>query len=607
MIDFSTWKKAWALLDARERRMAWLVLVVIIVAALSAALMVGSVMPFLAVLADPSRIQSVAVLSWAYETFGFTSIYSFLIALGLFSFAVIVTASAVQIAKTWAVARFAWRRLYSISHRVLGGFLAQPYAFFLNRHSGEMGPRVLVEPLRVVLQFYRPAAELIAASFTIVAIIAMLLWVEPIVALVSLVILGGIYGMVYRSTRRHLRALGQTSVAADRERYRMTNESFAGIKDIKLLGRERAYLGRYAKPSMQQANAEVKITVLSQVPHYALQAIALGGVIVLCIVLVDPDAITSTAALGDVLPVLGVFAFAGQRLMPELSRVYASLAQIQAGTPAVEAIHDDLFSNLRQDPLPTTDGVALGLRENLVLDAISYTYPASDTVSIDGISIAIRAGEKIGIVGASGAGKTTLVDLILGLLEPGSGRLVADGTAIHAGNLRDWMRTVGYVPQDIFLTDASICENIALGASPEDIDHAGVRRAAGIARIDEFIRTELPEGYDTQIGERGVRLSGGQRQRLGIARALYHDADLIVFDEATSALDNLTERDVMQAIGALPGNKTLLMIAHRLSTIKSCDRIVVLDRGRLAGFDTWENLMAENAVFRRIAKLGETA
>lgn len=607
MIDFSTWKKAWALLGARERRTAWLMLFVIVVAALSAALMVGSVMPFLSVLADPSQIQSVAVLSWAYEVFGFTSIYPFLIALGLFSFAVIVTASAIQIAKTWAVARFAWRRLYSISNRMLGGFLAQPYEFFLNRHSGEMGPRVLVEPLRVVLQFYRPAAELIAASFTILAIIAMLLWVEPLVALVSLVVLGGFYGMVYRSTRRHLRALGQTSVAMDRERYRMTNESFAGIKDIKLLRRESDYLARYATPSLRQANAEVKITVLSQVPHYALQAIALGGVIVLCIVLVDPDAITSGAALGDVLPVLGVFAFAGQRLMPELAKVYTSLAQIQAGTPAVEAIYDDLFSNLRKDPLPATDGVALGLRDSLVLDALCYNYPASDTASIDRVSLTIRAGEKIGIVGASGAGKTTLVDLILGLLEPSQGRLLADGVTVDDSNLRDWMKTVGYVPQDIFLTDASIGENIALGANPEDIDHDSVRRAAEIARIDAFIQSELPEGYETQIGERGVRLSGGQRQRLGIARALYHDADLIVFDEATSALDNLTERDVMEAIGSLQGNKTLLMIAHRLSTIKSCDRIVVLDRGRLVGYDSWENLMADNAVFRRIAKLGETA
>lgn len=607
MIDLTTWQKAWALLDPRERRTAWMVLGVIVIAALSAALMVGSVMPFLAVLAEPSRIQDTAVLHWAYNAFGFDTTYGFLIGLGLLSFTVIAVASAIQFAKTWMVARFAWMRMHSLSHRMLGGFLAQPYAFFLNRHSGEMGPRVLSEPLQVVHKFYRPAAELIAASFTVVAIVLMLLWVEPVVAVVSFVVLGGIYAVVYRSTRYHLLALGRTTVAAERERFRMTNESFAGIKDIKLLGRERAYLDRYAAPSLRQANAEVKVTVLAQVPQFALQAVALGGVILMCLLLIDPATVASGASLGGILPVLGVFAFAGQRMMPELSKIYASLAQIQAGAAAVDSLHADLMSNMLRGALPTSDVEALGMRENLVLDGISYAYPKSGAVSIDGITLSIRAGEKIGIVGTTGAGKTTLVDIILGLLEPYRGKLIADGQPIDGSKLRAWMKSVGYVPQEIFLVDASVAENIALGAKPEEIDHELVRRSAEIARIDQFITTELPEDYQTHIGERGVRLSGGQRQRLGIARALYHDADLIVFDEATSALDNLTEHEVMEAIRSLPGNKTLLMIAHRLSTIQTCDRIVVLDRGKLVGCDTWDALMAGNPVFQRIAQLSERA
>lgn len=605
MIDLSTWTKAWALLEPRERRNAWMVLVVIVIAALSAALMVGSVMPFLVVLADPSRIQDTPLLHWAYTFFGFDSVYGFLLSLGLLSFAIIVVASAIQIAKTWVVAKFAWMRLHSLSHRVLGSFLAQPYAFFLNRHSGEMGPRVLTEPLQVVHNFYRPAAELIAASFTVTAIIAVLLWVEPVVTIVSFAVLGGIYAVVYRLTRRHLLALGRTTMAANRERFRITNESLEGIKDIKLLGRERAYLDRYAAPSLRQANAEIKVTVLAQVPQFALQAVSLGGVIMMCILLIDPATIASGASLGGILPVLGVFAFAGQKMMPELSKIYASLAQIQVGAATVESLYENLMSNALQGALPTSNVDALGMREALVLDDVSYGYPKSGAVSIDGICLTIRAGEKIGIVGTTGAGKTTLVDVILGLLEPDQGRLIADGQPIDGSNIRGWMRSVGYVPQAIFMVDASVAENIALGVKPNDIDHDLVRRSAEIARIDQFIKTELPEGYQTQIGERGVRLSGGQRQRLGIARALYHDADLIVFDEATSALDNLTEREVMEAIQSLEGNKTLLMIAHRLSTIQNCDRIIVLDRGRLVGCDTWDALIAENASFQRIAQLSE--
>ncbi|TQE93854.1 MAG: ATP-binding cassette domain-containing protein, partial [Spiribacter salinus] len=218
------------------------------------------------------------------------------------------------------------------------------------------------------------------------------------------------------------------------------------------------------------------------------------------------------------------------------------------------------------------------------------------------IGLTIHAGERIGVVGASGAGKTTLADVVLGLLAPQAGTIRADGAEITPETLRAWQQTVGYVPQDIFLTDASLSENIALGLRPEEIDEAKVERAARIAQLHDFAMAELPDGYATLIGERGVRLSGGQRQRIGIARALYHDADLIVFDEATSALDNLTEREVMTSIDALPGDKTILMIAHRLSTVKVCDRIVVMERGEVAGVGSWEDLVERNAAFRALAE-----
>jgi ABC-type multidrug transport system fused ATPase/permease subunit len=607
MIDLSNWKKAWALLDAREKRNSWIVLGVIILGALSSAVMVGSVMPFLAVLAEPSLIETTPALVWTYDAFGFTSVYSFLVGLGLASFAVIILSSLLQIAKTWAVALFATMRMHSISLSLLASYLAQPYAFFLNRHSGEMGPRVLDESQRVVGQFFRPAAEFIAACLTTSAIVGLLLWVEPLVAAIAFAVLGSMYGLIYMTTRRILKSLGQIRLAASRQRYRLANEALTGIKDIKLLGRETAYLDRYEDPSIRMARTEVKVAVISQVPQFALQAVALGGVILLCLVLIDPAGVASGAALGGLLPVLGVFAFAGQRLMPELSKLYQSLAQIQAGTAAVDAVYEDLVLRKSAAILPRTPISGLGLKKELRLDAVSYSYPNSDQAGVREISLSIRAGEKIGIVGSTGAGKTTLADVVLGLLAPDQGKLVADETEISSKNVRAWMKSVGYVPQDIFLTDAPVSENIALGVPPEAIDHERIRRAARIARIDQFVAEDLPDGYQTHIGERGVRLSGGQRQRIGIARALYHDADLIVFDEATSALDNLTEAEVMEAIDALPGDKTVLMIAHRLSTVKRCDRIVVLDKGQMVGCDSWDALMAGNASFQRIARMGEAA
>jgi ATP-binding cassette, subfamily B, bacterial PglK len=606
MIDLSNWEKAWALLDARERRNAWIVLGIIVVAALASAVMVSSVMPFLVVLADPSRIEKTPALVWAYDAFGFTSVYGFLVGLGLASFAVIVLSSLIQIAKTWAIARFAMMRTHSISHRLLATYLAQPYAFFLNRHSGEMAPRVLAESGQVVGQFLRPAAEVIASCMTTLAIVVLLLWVEPVVAAIAFAVLGIFYGAIYIGMRRILRRLGRVRVEVNRQRFRLANESLTGIKDIKLLGREAAYLDRFDISSIQYARAEVSVTVFSSVPQFALQAMALGGIILLCLVLIDSAGVASGAALGGLLPVLGVFAFAGQRLMPELSKLYQSLAQIQVGSAAVEAVYDDLVLRKSAARLTRVAVPGHGLRQSLRLEGVSYSYPNTDQSGLRDVSITIRAGEKIGIVGSTGAGKTTLADVILGLLEPDRGTLVVDRTDITPENLSAWMQSVGYVPQDIFLTDAPVAENIALGVPPQEINAARIRKAAQIARIDCFVEQELADGYQTHVGERGVRLSGGQRQRIGIARAMYHDADLIVFDEATSALDNLTEAEVIDAIEALPGDKTVIMIAHRLSTVKRCDRIVVLDKGHLVGCGSWTELLSSNSAFQRIAQLADS-
>nr|WP_309502614.1 ABC transporter ATP-binding protein [uncultured Roseovarius sp.] len=597
---------AWALLDGRERRNFWILLSIVIVSALSSALMVGSVLPFLSVLSDPGRIEAVPALAWAYETFGFESDYTFLVGLGLASLGVIVFTNTVLILKTWAIARFTNMRVHSISHRLLTAYLRQPYAFFLNRHSAEMGTRILSETQQVVRTFLTPAVELIAASFTSLAIVTLLFVVEPVIALIAFVVLGGIYGAIYTLSRRVLKQLGHHRATTNSARFKITNEALGGIKDIKLLGCEEAYLGRYAVHSLSMARTLAKIALITQLPQFALQVIAFGGIILLCLFLVDAQGLESGTALNGILPVLGLFAFAGQRLMPELSKLYQSLTKLQAGAAAVEIVHDDLAAWVDEDDVAGTASDRVSLQDGLALENISYNYPNALHAGVKDVNLAIRAGEKIGIVGGTGAGKTTLADLTLGLLTPTAGQLVVDGKPVTKENLRAWQRNVGYVPQNIFLMDASVAENIALGVPNKKIDEARVTEAARIAQLDSFIRSELPEGYATTIGERGVRLSGGQRQRIGIARALYHDANLIVFDEATSALDNLTEREVMAAIDALPEEKTVVMIAHRLSTVQRCDRIVVMDQGRVVGYDSWAALMDSNPVFQRIAQAHET-
>ncbi len=604
---FSSWRKAWALLDERERRNAWLVLLVIIFGALAAAVMVGSVMPFLTVLSNPGRIETTPLLAWAYDFFGFTSIHAFLIALGIASFLMIVVSSLVQILKIWVVSRFSTMRMHSISKRLLARYLSQSYVFFLDRHSGEMGPRILSETEQVVTEFLRPVGEMIAAFLTILAIVALLLWVDPVIAVLSMLLLGGLFGIVNISSRRMLKRLGQRRVEYNQQRFRFANEALSGIKSIRILGREASYLNRYTVPSRQMAQAQSTARVLSEVPLYTLQAVALGGVILICLLMLDAEGLATGTALSEVIPVLGVFAFAGQRLMPEFSKFFLTLAKTQVGAAAVEAVHRDLVRLEATHPFDETPPVPIGLKRELLLEKVNFSYPRAERAGLRDITLNIRAGEKIGVVGTTGAGKTTLADLLLGLLQPDTGRIVADGVEIGPDNRRAWTRTVGYVPQEIFLTDASVRENIALGIAPEEIDDARLKQAAHAAHLDAFVETELPQGYETHIGERGVRLSGGQRQRVGIARALYQDADLIVFDEATSALDNLTEQEVIHAIEALPGDKTVVMIAHRLTTVERCDRIVVLDKGKVAAFGTWDALMQESDAFRRIVNPQENA
>ena len=607
MIDLTTWKKAWELLDKRERHNAWIVLAIIILSALSSAFMVGSVLPFLSVLAEPGRIQSVPMLTWAYETFGFTTDYSFLVGLGLLALAMITITSAIQIFRTWAVARFATMRMHAISYRLMAAYLRQPYEFFLDRHTGEMGTRILAETQQLVGNFLRPAAEAVASMFTIVAIVGLLIWLEPVVALAALFGVGGTYVLIYWLSRRALNRLGTVRAAANSARFHVTNEALGGIKDIKLLGRESAYLARYGTPSHTMAKAVATILVVSLVPKFALEAIAFGGIILLCLVLMDPESLASGATLNGLLPLLGLFAFAGQRMMPELQKLYQSLAILQAGRAAVDIVHDDLIGKAAGGHLPQTIPTGLGLREHLLLENVCYQYPNASHSGVKNVTVKIRAGEKLGIIGGTGAGKTTLADLILGLLSPTSGHIIVDGVRVTHANLRAWQQSVGYVPQDIFLTDASIAENIALGVPLKEVNRNRVEEASRIARLDSFVRSELLDDYNTEIGERGVRLSGGQRQRIGIARALYHDADLIVFDEATSALDNATETEVMTSIEALPGDKTVIMIAHRLSTVQACDRIIVMENGCVVGCDTWEVLMAENPAFQRLAKIATKA
>jgi ABC-type multidrug transport system fused ATPase/permease subunit len=311
---------------------------------------------------------------------------------------------------------------------------------------------------------------------------------------------------------------------------------------------------------------------------------------------------TGDGTLGGVLPVLGLYAFAGIRLFPAFQQIYSSMTAMRFSRPILDKLVDDMQRNRANAETPARSAaVPLRLAERLELEGMRYAYPKSERGALNGLDLAIDARTTVGIVGGTGAGKTTTVDVILGLLAPQAGELRVDGVPVTEANRRGWQNAIGYVPQAIFLTDDSVAANIAFGLPADEIDHAAVERAAKIAELHAFVMDELPEGYATQVGERGVRLSGGQRQRIGIARALYHDPDVLILDEATSALDNLTEKAVMDAVHNLGHAKTIILIAHRLSTVRDCDMIFMLERGRVVAQGSYDELLESSQKFRAMA------
>jgi ATP-binding cassette, subfamily B, bacterial PglK len=605
-IEMSAMRKLWQILTPRERRTGLLLLGLSAVSAVSTTAMVASIMPFLTLLSNPSTLDNSKVFQSLYAYFDFSSPYAFLTALAVLAMVMIVFGVAMQITRAYALARFSLMRSHSFSHRLMLSYMGQPYEYFLSHHSGDMGTRILNEADTVVIRYLRPLVDCISAIIAVTVLTIFLLWLNAVVAISFFVAFATVYFIAYRISRAKLNQWGKKRVGYNTERFRLAYEAIGGVKEIKLLGREALYIQQFNQSSSAFFRLQTSTTIVSQVPFLAIQGMAFLSVILLCLLLIDAETFTNSDALATIVPLLGTFAFAGQRMMPELGSIYQAITQMQSGRASLDIVHKDLsaMNDTHHARLTVPDSRSLmPLQQTLQLDAVCYRYPNTQQDCLSDISFSINAGEKIGIVGLTGAGKSTLADVILGLLPATSGQISVDGTLLTDELMRSWQQTLGYVPQDMFLLDASVSENIAIGVQPTQIDDVRVRNAANIANIAAFIEQELPEGYATRIGERGVRLSGGQRQRIGIARALYHDAALIVFDEATSALDNNTEAEVMAAIDALPQDKTILLIAHRLSTVKDCDRIIVMDNGRLVAIDTWDNLMQHCDVFQRIASI----
>lgn len=591
------------LLGGRARRQAYAVFGLILVMAIVEALGVASIMPFIAVLSNPSVVESNPYLAMAYERLGFASVQKFILFLGLATFVLLMGSIAVRALTLWAHLRFMNLQIHAVGSRLVRHYLMQPYEWFLSRRSSDIGVNVLSEVTNViqgvVYQFMVFASNVIVALLLFLLLIS----VDPVLAVLVTLVLGGAYAGVFLLVNRRLSRVGHGRVVENRERFKIVQEAFGGIKDVKVNGLEQRFLRRFIGPSRRMAKLSVSGAIIAELPAFALQAIVFGGMLLVLMYLV-----WTHGTFQGALPYIALYALAGYRLMPALQGAYRNISQLRFHMPALAALHSDIRTLGLSDEVsdaPFAESVApLGLKHQLELRRVTYRYAGAEQAALDDVSLTIDAYTTVALVGPTGSGKTTIVDVMLGLLKPQSGAVIVDGTEISHESLRGWQRTVGYVPQTIFLADDTVTGNIAFGVPEDEVDRVAVERAARIAKLDEFVSRDLPAGYDTMIGERGVRMSGGQRQRIGIARAMYHDPELLIFDEATSALDNVTEHALMEAVHELGKQKTIILIAHRLSTVRSCDRIFLLERGKIVASGSYDELLESSDGFRKLAKAG---
>ena len=582
-----TFKKLLSLLTQHERKRAGILLIMILIMALLDMIGVASILPFMAILTNPSLIETNIILKNIFQIsgfFGVTNNEQFLFASGIIVFILLIISLFFKALTIYMQVKFVQMREYSIGKKLIEGYLHQPYSWFLQRHSADLGKTILSEVGNIIGNGIKPLIELISKSIITITIIVLLIVVDPKLVLIVSISFGLLYSFIFFFIRNYLKKIGKKGLKNNQIRFTAVNDAFGASKEIKVSGLEKVFIKNFSDSAKIFAQTQSSLSILGQLPRFFLEAMAFGGIMLIILY-----KMSASGSFNNALPVLTLYVFAGYRMIPALQSIYASLTKLTFVGPSLNKLYEDL-KNLKKFNINHNE-VALSLNNEISLKNIYFNYPNSSKTALQDISLVIPAKSCIGLIGSTGSGKTTTVDIILGLLELEKGTLEVDGKVISNQNLRSWQRLIGYVPQNIFLTDDTVAANIAFGKDPKEIDHNMVENAAKIANLHNFVMDELPQKYQTKIGERGVRLSGGQRQRIGIARALYNKPQILILDEATSALDNQTEKAVMEAVNNLNKNLTIIIIAHRLNTLKNCNIIFKLEKGKLIKFGSFNEIM----------------
>lgn len=589
----------WHILTPRQRRGVAAMQAVSLLMALSTAGGIASIAPFFAVLGQPDLIAHNAWLHRLYVAGGFSSRQSFTLALGAGFVGVVLLANLITVLGTLAMSRLALRIGNELQTTLFHEYLSRPYAFHVRTSPTVLLNNVLYETNRLTQGLLESAFVLITQLVTAGLIIASITIVKGAVALAMGAALTGGYAVLYLVLRNRLLRTGTSLSRLANEQTQVVRESLGAIREIIILQAAGVFCRRFERASREFLRAAASMRLVGQSPRHLMECIAAAGLVTLAVVLGARE-----GGVGPWLGSLTFLAFAAYRLLPTLQQAFAAVVHIRADRAALALIGSDLQRARAARPAfdagdrPHRDPAWRERpRREIRLEGVSYRYAPDRDLALHAVSLCVPAHTTVGIIGANGSGKSTLADVIAGLLTPSAGRLEVDGCVIDDDNRAAWQGRIAYVPQNVFLLDAGVAENIALGAAGA-LDRARLLEASRLAQLDEVVKT-LPHEYAERVGERGVALSGGQRQRIGIARALYREASVLLLDEATTALDGLTEEELIRTLAGLHGRYTILLIAHRIETLRACDRIFQLQQGKLVGSSTYDALLGSAAHFRR--------
>lgn len=588
-------RRLWGHLSQRRRRQIGLLMCLMLISAFAEVLSIGAVLPFLAVLAAPEKVFANPIVAGFVQNWGIASAADLMLPITIVFATLTLLSAGIRMLLLWVSTRLAYVICSDLSLEVYRRTLFQPLLVHTERNSSTVISGITDKVLAssIVLQ---QLLTLISSMLVLVAIMSALLVINPIVALTVFLIFGTSYGIITLLFRKRLKRNAQFLALGSTQMIKAIQEGLGAIRDVLLDGTQKIFCDIYRRADYPLRRAEGNNIIIGGSPRFAIEAL---GMVLIAIFAYSLS--RQSGGLSSALPILGALALGAQRMLPALQQSYAAWSNIMGNQASMAETLDFLDQPLPADVLQPAPA-PMPFSKVINFAAVSFRYGSNKPWILDGLDISIAKGSRIGLVGSTGSGKSTTLDLLLGLVEPTQGQILVDGQPITGGHLRAWQRNIAHVPQSIYLSDSTVAENIAFGVRQEDIDMEQVKKAAQQARIAEFIENNA-DGYNALVGERGVRISGGQRQRIGIARALYKQPTVLVFDEATSALDNFTEKEIMEAIEGLSRDITIVIVAHRLSTVRSCDTIIELGGGNVIAQGSYEYLLENSQSFRQMANV----